>query len=348
MNRRLGIIAIIASATAMGLAGVFGRLASPPGAVIGETLTLGRMAVGALGMVVILAAGGRLRVLRRTRLSWSVVLGGVFLGLSLATYLSSTVLTDLARAVALHYLGPVVATVLARIILKERAGRTELLSLGLSFAGMLLAAGLVDAAPTAYSDQALLGDVLAAVSGVLYGAALLTYRYRADMPTDVRSFWNFTFGVVATGAMVAITRPDMSGMTTANWAWAGAFFLVCGFLALGLLVMAGQHLRSVELSALSYWDVVVAMLLGAAVYQEGISPLAAAGAVLIVVAAVVAVGRRQTVRLPVRSAASPTRRSAPCPTWGARPSSEERLRLYRPAEPPARAAVPAWRSRPAR
>lgn len=307
MNRRLGIIAIIASATAMGLAGVFGRLASPPGAVIGETLTLGRMAVGALGMVVILAAGGRLRVLRRTRLSWSVVLGGAFLGLSLATYLSSTVLTDLARAVALHYLGPVVATVLARIILKERAGRTELLSLGLSFAGMLLAAGLVDAAPAAYSDQALLGDVLAAVSGVLYGAALLTYRYRADMPTDVRSFWNFTFGVVATGAMVAITRPDMSGMTTANWAWAGAFFLVCGFLALGLLVVAGQHLRSVELSALSYWEVVVAMLLGAAVYQEGISPLAAAGAVLIVVAAVVAVGRGRTARLPVRSAASPTR-----------------------------------------
>ena len=65
MRRRLGIVAIIASASAMGLAGVFGRLASPPGAVIGETLTLGRMAVGALGMVVILAAGGRLHVLRR-------------------------------------------------------------------------------------------------------------------------------------------------------------------------------------------------------------------------------------------------------------------------------------------
>ena len=309
MHRRLGIIAIIASASAMGLAGVFGRLASPPGAVIGETLTLGRMAVGALGMVVILAAGGRLHVLRRTRLSWSVALGGAFLGLSLATYLSATVLTDLARAVALHYLGPVVATVLARVILKERAGRTELLSLGLSFAGMLLAAGLVDATPTASSDQALLGDILAAVSGVLYGAALLTYRYRADMPTDVRSFWNFTFGVVATGAMVAITRPDISGMTTANWLWAGAFFVVCGFLALGLLVVAGQHLRSVELSALSYWEVVVAMLLGAAVYQEGISPLAAAGGVLIVVAAVIAVGasRRRAARVPVRSAASPTR-----------------------------------------
>ena len=293
MHRRLGIAAIIASATAMGLAGVFGRLASPPGAVIGETLTLGRMAVGAVGMVVVLAAGRRLSVLRRTRVSWSVVLGGVFLGLSLATYLSATVLTVLSRAVALHYLGPVVATVLARLILKERARGTELLTLGISFAGMVLATGLVDAAPATPTDDQLLGDVLAAVSGLLYGAALLCYRYRADMPADVRNFWNFTFGALGTAGMVAVTRPDMSGMTAENWVWAGVFFVVCGFLALGLLVVAGMHLRSVELSALSYWEVVVAMLLGAAVYSEAVSPLAAVGALLIVVAMVVALGRRR-------------------------------------------------------
>ncbi|WP_413451911.1 DMT family transporter [Georgenia phoenicis] len=297
MHRRLGIAAILASATAMGLAGLFGRLASPPGAVIGETLTLGRMAVGALGMVVVLAAGRRLSVLRRTRVSWSVVLGGVFLGLSLATYLSATVLTVLSRAVALHYLGPVIATVLARVVLKEKARGLELLTLALSFAGMVLATGLVDAAvPT---DDQLLGDVLAAVSGLLYGGALLCYRYRADMPADVRNFWNFTFGALGTAGMVAVTRPDMSGMTAENWLWAGLFFVVCGSLALGLLVVAGMHLRSVELSALSYWEVVVAMLLGAAVYGETVSPLAAVGAVLIVVGAVTAVGagRRRRARL---------------------------------------------------
>ncbi|MCM3660341.1 DMT family transporter [Georgenia satyanarayanai] len=292
MRRRLGVTAIIASATAMGLAGVFGRLASPPGAVIGETLTLGRMAVGALGMVVILTAGRRLSVLRRTRVSWSVVLGGVFLGLSLATYLSATVLTVLSRAVALHYLGPVIATVLARVILKERARGIELASLGLSFAGMVLATGLVDA-PAAPTGDQLLGDVLAAASGVLYGAALLCYRYRADMPADVRNFWNFTFGALGAAGMVAITRPDMSGMTAENWVWAGIFFVVCGLLALGLLVVAGTHLRSVELSALSYWEVVVAMLLGAAVYGEAVSPVAWAGAGFILVAMAVALGRRR-------------------------------------------------------
>ncbi|WP_226924482.1 DMT family transporter [Georgenia satyanarayanai] len=292
-RRRLGIAAVIASASAMGLAGVFGRLASPPGAVVGEALTLGRMAVGAGGMVVVLAAGRRLSVLRRTRVSWAVVLGGVFLGLSLATYLSATVLTVLSRAVALHYLGPVVATVLARLLLKERARGIELLTLGISFAGMALATGLVDSAPAVPTDEQLLGDVLAAVSGLLYGAALLCYRYRADMPSDVRNFWNFTFGALGAAGMVAVTRPDMSGMTAENWLWAALFFVVCGFLALGLLVVAGMHLRSVELSAMSYWEVVVAMLLGAAVYGEAVSPLAAVGALLIVAAMAAALGRRR-------------------------------------------------------
>ncbi|MEE6273340.1 DMT family transporter [Georgenia sp. MJ206] len=293
-NRRLGIAAIVVSATTMGLAGVFGRLATPPGALLGETLTLGRMLVGALGVLVILTLTRRLPLLRRTRLSWPVVLGGVFLGLSLATYLSATVLTDLARAVALHYLGPVIATVLARFVLKEALTRIELVSVGVSFVGMVLAAGLVRSGGGPVPDQQVLGDVLGAVSGVLYGAALLCYRYRADMPADVRSFWNFTFGAVGTACMVALTRPDMSGMTPTHWAWALAFFLVCGLLALGLLVVAGKHLRAVELSGLSYWEVVVAMLLGAAVFGEGVSLLAGVGAALIVAAALVPLvgGRR--------------------------------------------------------
>jgi drug/metabolite transporter (DMT)-like permease len=166
-------------------------------------------------------------------------------------------------------------------------------SLATSVVGMVLAAG--PAGSTRGADDQTLGILLGVASGILYGAALLCYRYRSDMPADVRSFWNFVFGSVGAGAMVVVTRPDLSGMTPANWAWAGAFFLLCGLLALGLLVVAGKHLRSAELSALSYWEVVVAVLLGAAVFGESISAFAALGAVLIVIAAVLpfVAGRRR-------------------------------------------------------
>ncbi|MGC0271998.1 DMT family transporter [Pseudactinotalea sp. Z1739] len=283
-NRALGLIAIFASTTAMGTAGVFGRLSSPPGEVMGEALTMGRMLVGALGILVLLTITGRRHLLRQTRLSPAVVLGGVFLGLSFALMLSATVLTDLALAVALLYLGPVLATILARVVLKESPTRAETFSLAAAFTGMMLVAGLIEG-PTTASENHLLGVLLGVASGVLYGAALLCYRFRADMPADVRSFWNFTFGTLATGAMVALTRPDLSAMTPANWAWALTFFAVCGLLALGLLVLAGKHLRTAELSRTSYWEVVVALLLGAALFGETISALNWAGVAIIVAAA---------------------------------------------------------------
>ena len=291
-NRRLGIAAIVLSATAMGAAGLFGRKATPDGAVLGEALTLGRMVVGAVGMLVLIALSRRLGQLRRIRLSWSVVGGGVFLGLSLATYLSATVLTDLSRAVVLHYLGPVVAIVLARTVLKESITRFDALSVGTAFAGMLLAAGLVGGNRSG-GEHETLGTVLGAASGLFYGAALLCYRYRTDMPSDVRSLWNFVFGAVAAGAMVALTRPDMSGMTVTHWLWAGGFFVVCGLFALGLLVVAGKHLRAAELSGLSYLEVVVALMIGTVAFGESVTMLAAAGAGLIVVAmALPMLGRR--------------------------------------------------------
>ena len=307
MSRRVGVIAILISAAGMSLSGLFARMATPAGASTGEALTMGRMLVGAVGMVVILALGGRLGQLRRVRLSRSVVLGGVFLGLSLATYLTATVLTDLSRAVVLHYLGPILSTVLARFVLKERVSTSDALSLGGSFVGMMLAAGLIggaDFGPTTPDDT--LGMALATASGVFYGAALLSYRYRSDMPSDVRSFWNFAFGAVATLGMVVLVRPDLSGMTATNWAWAGGFFLVSGLLALGLLVVAGKHLRSAELSGLSFSEVVMATMVGALVYSEPFSPLMLVGVVVIVVAAIVplvtgvASDRTQT-DLPVQS-----------------------------------------------
>ena len=299
-NRRLGVVAMLISTVGMGLSGLFGRLATPEGAATGEALTLGRMGVGALGMLAILAMTRRLPQLK-VRLSRSVVLGGLFLGLSLSTYLSATVLSDLSRAVVLHYLGPVLSTVLARVVLKERISPANALSLGVSFLGMMLAAGLLETEVTVGTAQNTLGTALGVASGIFYGAALLCYRFRSDMPADARSFWNFTFGAVATAGMVAVARPDLSGMTVTNWAWAGAFFLISGLLALGMLVVAGKHLRAAELSALSFTEVVVATSVGALLFAEPFSAPVALGIALILVAAVVPLVRCPRRTQPVTS-----------------------------------------------
>src|SRR5699024_12458977 len=80
VTRRLVIVAVLISTVGMGLSGLFARLATPEGAASVEALTLRRMGVGALGMLAILVMTGRLSQLK-VRLSGSVVLGGLLLGL---------------------------------------------------------------------------------------------------------------------------------------------------------------------------------------------------------------------------------------------------------------------------
>lgn len=285
----LGVAAILTAASAMGTAGMFGRLAQPGNAVIGDVLTLGRMATGLVGMSLILVFTRRTGALRHTRMSGSVAAGGLALGLALTAYLTATMLTGLTTAVALLYTGPLVSAVLARVFLGERLSGRDGLGLSMVFVGMLLTTGAVTGELGTGGTSPLLGDLLAAASGLLYGLALFCYRLRSDMDADVRSFWNFGFGTLACAAVVALSRPDLSGMSAANWVWAAVFFVVAGLVALGLLVVAGGLLRSAELSGLSYAECVVATLIGVFGFHEPLSGAALIGMLLIVTGGVLPV-----------------------------------------------------------
>lgn len=61
----------------------------------------------------------------------------------MALYVSATLMTTIANAVFLIYTGPLFATILARIFLKERVGLRNGIFFMLVFTGMLLTVGLV-------------------------------------------------------------------------------------------------------------------------------------------------------------------------------------------------------------
>lgn len=307
MNKKLGFIAILLSATGMGFVGFFGRFSVPTHVVDGETvkyilgdfLAFGRMTTGALGFLAIILITKKWNELRTTRISFSVVAGGLAIGCSLALYITSTLMTSIANAVFLIYTGPLFSTILARIFLKEPISLRNALLLGLVFIGMLMTIGLIS-----YGENGLevglnlgavpgfpmkvMGDMLGLGSGFFYGLALFLYRYRGDIGSEVRGFWNFIFGAVGAASIFLIryTFLDQSlpnVMTSENWAWAAGLFVICGFFAIGLLVVAGKHLKAVELSTTSYWETVVALIIGFAIFSEPMSGVAALGGVLIIV-----------------------------------------------------------------
>lgn len=307
MNKKLGFLAMILSATGMGFVGTFGRLSTPvnpaTGAkyITGDFLAFGRMTTGALGMIVIILVLKKLVLLRKTKISFTVVAGGLAIGASLALYVSSTLMTSIANAVFLIYTGPLFSAILAWIFLKEKISFRNAMFLVLVFLGMLMTIGIINYASgkglsiglefgvDPSMPNKVLGDLFGLASGFFYGLALFFYRYRPDMASEIRGFWNFIFGAV--GAVVVMvfrmslldsTNP-IDVMDAGNWAWGIGMFFVCGFFAIGFLVVAGKHLLAVELSCVSYWECVVALILGALVWHESLTLIGGIGGLLIIV-----------------------------------------------------------------
>ena len=296
MNKKLGAIAMLLSATGMGLVGTISRgttagLADADKSVIGSFLAFGRMTVGLLGFILILVLTKKTGLFRRTRLSLTVILGGVAIGLSLGCYISSTLMTSIANAVFLIYTGPLFCALLARIFRKEKIS-----VLSLVFVGMLLTIGIIDfkngsltfgldlSASSPEFPQKKLGDLLGLLSGVFYGLAMFFYGYRKDVDSVVRGVWNFFWAASATLAMSVILKPwhGVASFTVTNWMWAVALFLVCGLFALGFLVVAGRNLPAVEYSTISFWECPVAILCGIIVWGEKLTPVGMVGGLLIV------------------------------------------------------------------
>ena len=82
-------------------------------------MAVGRMSMGVLFFVVIMFATGKVETFKKLKLTPAIALGGLMIGMSLACYVTSTLLTTISNAVLFIYIGPVVCVVLARIFRKE-------------------------------------------------------------------------------------------------------------------------------------------------------------------------------------------------------------------------------------
>ncbi len=154
MKIGLGTIAMLISATGMGLVPLFSRWATRTdmfdgalglnaGDSIGALMAVGRMSMGVLFFVVIMFATGKVETFKKLKLTPAIALGGLMIGMSLACYVTSTLLTTISNAVLFIYIGPVVCVVLARIFRKEPMSALQWVCLVAVFIGMLFGNNLM-------------------------------------------------------------------------------------------------------------------------------------------------------------------------------------------------------------
>jgi drug/metabolite transporter (DMT)-like permease len=308
MDRKRGIISLLASTTGLGLAGMLTRGATRidffgneyiAGQSIGAFMTTGRMVAAFILFAILLFATRKTQLFKQTRLTPAIVLGGISVGIGLTFYLVATLLTTLADAVFLIYTGPLFCTLLARIFRKEKISLLQGLCLIAVFVGMLFTSEILKfgegglelafsfSSTNSNYPQKSLGDIFGLLSGLFYGISLFFNGYRRDCDTAVRGVWNFLFASIAS-ACVACTMSyfwPLGEITVQpiNWIFMILLWLICGPFGLGLLLVAGKNLPAVEYSTIAYWECIVSICAGVLVFGEVLTPPTIIGGALILI-----------------------------------------------------------------
>ena len=318
MKLGLGTIAMLISATGMGLVPLFSRWATRVDMFdgtqglagsdsIGALMACGRMGMGVIFFIILMFATHKVATFKKLKLTPAIALGGLMIGMSLACYVTSTLMTTVANAVLFIYIGPVVCVLLARIFRKEPISLLQGICLIAVFVGMLFGNNLLGfgvggqafgfdfnlATSTPEFPMKGVGDIFGFLSGLFYGASMFFNGYRKDADTTARGVWNFIFATIGAGVIVILMNVYGMAAGAENWIltfeftpfnWVGAILLwiVCGPVALGFLLVAGRNLPAADYGTIAYWEVPVAIFIGLVVFGEALTANTIIGAILIV------------------------------------------------------------------
>ncbi len=130
-KRAVSVIALALLAVSWGAIPLFVRNDVPSIALVGARVTFGAVAlIGVAGVL------GKLELPRVRR--WRLVLSGVLLALHWITFFESIKLTTVAVALAVLYIGPIVASILSGPFLGEQVTARLWVALGIAASGTLL------------------------------------------------------------------------------------------------------------------------------------------------------------------------------------------------------------------
>nr|WP_174273769.1 DMT family transporter [Sphingomonas bacterium] len=202
----------------------------------------------------------------------------------------------MAEGVALTFLSPLIAILLAAVMLGERIRRNAMLACGLAFVGVAVI--VVSKSGQGTGDPALAGRLAILLASLFYAYNLVQLRASAlqSGPIEITFFTNLVFlGLYALGAPFAAVWPAAE-----HWPalfGAAALAIVSSL----LLAWAYAHAETQKLVPVEYTAFVWSALLGWLVFGERVVPATVIGAVLIIGGA--AIGARRQAGGPVTEAA---------------------------------------------
>lgn len=184
----------------------------------------------------------------------------------------------MAQAVALTFIAPLIALVLAALILKEPIGKRTVGGSLAAFAGVIII--FIGQAQADLGPAALLGSFAILGSAVIYAFNIIVMRRQAQNagPVEIAFFQNIVIGIALVAAIPVMGQPPLP---TGHW----GELLLAAALSIGSLMLLGwayARAGAAYLSTTEYSSFLWAIVLGWWRFDETVSLLTLAGAALIV------------------------------------------------------------------
>ena len=194
----------------------------------------------------------------------------------------------LAQGIALTFIAPLIALLLAAIFLKERIGSRSIAGSVAAFGGVIVI--VLGQTRAQVGPELLLGSGAILLSALCYAANIVLMRHQAlaARPLEINFFQSLT---VMTLWLVATAAAGVPAWPGAHWGWIA---IACLMSTSGTLLFAWAYARGEAsyLAVTEYSAFLWAAALGWLVFREGVSGYTLGGAALIVGGCLVAARRK--------------------------------------------------------
>jgi drug/metabolite transporter (DMT)-like permease len=284
--RRTGALFCLASAAGFGTMGIFGKLAYDAGANVGTLLAIRFAIAAALLWTALVATGrlGELRALGRRDVVAALALGALGYSAQAGGYFAALERIDPSLLGLLLYTFPVMVTVAAIVLGRERASGRTAVALALSCIGITLV--LAGAASGALDP---LGTALGLGAAVIYSAYILVSDGVAARVGALALGTLVCTGAAAMVALVGLAGGwlDPGALSAEGFGWVAAIGVVSTAAAIGLFFAGLARVGPSAAAILSTLEPVVTVALAFVAFGTALGPAQLAGGALVLAAALV-------------------------------------------------------------
>jgi len=247
-----------------------------------------------LGATLILLPGAFVRRRQLASAGTGLIFTGAVAGAAFSLYATALLLTEVVRVLLLFYLTPVWGTLLGRLLLGERITPYRGAALVLGLAGLIVILGFEGGVPLPRNT----GDWMALAAGFAWAWGSLRIYMQPEIQAYETTFAFFAGGALVTAAVALAPLaanqpgPDVSALAAA-WPWLLLLVVVFGVPPVWMTLWGAARLTPGRVGILLMGEVAVGIISAALWSGEPFGAREAAGAALIVGAALVEVMQRQ-------------------------------------------------------